>query len=290
MIHEQAGLIRAVKQCKAFWDRPALVKLVLYRDTLPYQSMVLAIIFGSLGAIIYFIFINRATPSRLARDGYAASAADLVVSLSLACLIPIMLIVTAVGTGYFVERYAVGAAVGVALVAGLLAAFLNEHIPKLEAGVFVVANYSFSVAFLCLWILSPRQDYAGLQNDPLFASVPSQEQIVIADALTFSPTWFYSNPHGQARLHYLADLAYAVEQPEPVPEYSLTIEQPYGAAKIDDYDTFLAAHREFLLYCIGSPRREWVKNRLIKGGWHLIPIASEGTRQLYRVRAPLPMP
>jgi acyl-CoA synthetase (AMP-forming)/AMP-acid ligase II len=56
-----------------------------------------------------------------------------------------------------------------------------------------------------------------------------------------------------------------------------------GAPKLDDYAEFLATHRQFLLFCAGLPNLEWVRNRLISGGWRLTPIASSGARILYQV-------
>jgi hypothetical protein len=125
-----------------------------------------------------------------------------------------------------------------------------------------------------------------VQSNLLLRSAPNRDPIVIADAVVFWPTWWYSDAGARARLHYLADLSYAVKQPDFIPEYALSLEQPYGAPKLDNYRDFLAANREFLLFCVGMPRLEWVKERLQSEGWRLTPIASSDQNLLYRVERP----
>lgn len=103
---------------------------------------------------------------------------------------------------------------------------------------------------------------------------------------SFLPTWWYSDSTTRAEIHYLSDLSYAVKNPDFIPEYALTLEQPFGAPKFDDYKEFLSTHREFLLYCVGMPRLEWIKDRLIHEGWNVVLIRSEGSKKIYRVTKP----
>lgn len=130
------------------------------------------------------------------------------------------------------------------------------------------------------------QQVMGAQTDPLFLSARTGEPLVIADAVVFLPTWWYSDSTTRAEIHYLSDLSYAVKNPDFIPEYALTLEQPFGAPKFDDYKEFLSTHREFLLYCVGMPRLEWIKDRLIHEGWNVVLIRSEGSKKIYRVTKP----
>jgi len=54
---------------------------------------------------------------------------DLAVGVALVLILPIMLVLTGLGTGYFWERYGIGSALGVALVCGLLFSWLNKQLP-----------------------------------------------------------------------------------------------------------------------------------------------------------------
>ena len=294
MLHEQAGLLRLVKQCSVFWARPQLgsfsVYWSVYSDTVPKPAAALALIVGALAAFPYAILARNGVFGKPAKPPSRPPIEDLAVGSALALLLPVMLVVTRIGTGYFWDRYAAGTALGIAVLSGLLLSWLSERLPAIEAFVFAGILYSLSSAMIVFWFVSPVQRFAGAQADPLFLSAPAQETIVIANAVRFAPAWWYADPAARGRLHYLSDLDYAVKQLDFIPEYTLTAEQQFGAPKLDSYKEFLAAHREFLLYCDGTSRLEWVKNRLGGDGWQLVPIGSQGTRELFRVFAPASVP
>jgi hypothetical protein len=211
---------------------------------------------------------------------------DIGAGVGLLLLLPIMLLVTRFGSGYFAPRYAVGTALGVAVLSGLLLHRLNLHWPALKRVVPVAAFYGFAVAIAVLWFSGPVQPNAGDANDPVFLAAPKDEPIVMASSKQFTPTWWYTDADTRARLHYLVDLNDASHRPHLVGEYSVAIQQNYGAPRIDQYQTFLATHREFLLYCHGDENLEWIRDRLATDGWTLTPLKSQGKLVLYRVTAP----
>jgi hypothetical protein len=289
MLRAQAGLLKAVKLCPVFWARPTLQSLMLYRQTVPIHTLkLLSVLIAAalIETLIYVVLAGDGRWGKVAKRVPEAHIEDLAVGSALVLILPIMLLISKLETGYFQERYAVGSSLGVALVSGLLFSSFNERFPKIKAFVFAGIAYCFLVGLHNFWYSGPFQPLAGVQSDPLFLSAPAQEPLVMSDALIFLPTWWYSDPSVRARLHYLTDLNYAVKQPDFVPEYGLANEEPYGAPKLDDYKEFLAAHREFLLYYYGTPRVEWVKSRLSSDGWRLILIRSEGAHELYRVTGP----
>jgi hypothetical protein len=197
-----------------------------------------------------------------------------------------MLLITKAGTGYFWPRYAVGSVLGVAILAGFLMSRLGQRAAAFDflAGAGVFYSLIFAIVSICTAQLPPQA--VGAQRDSFFLSAGTGEPIVIADAVVFAPTWWYSDTASRAGIHYLGDLSYAVKEPDFIAEYALTLEQGLGAPKIDDYNQFLSTHREFLLYCVGLPRLEWVKDRLANEGWNVVLIRSEGTKTLYRVSKP----
>jgi hypothetical protein len=290
MLHGQAGLLHAVKQSQNFWSRPNLGSLLIYAYTIPKPIPVIVCVVLALGALLrYGIFRKNWKPEREIKQAPLVRTEDSAVGAMLVLILPIMLIVTKIGTGYFWERYAIGAALGIAIVSGLWSAYLSERVLMIGALIPSGIMWGFSVALLNFWLVGPSQGNAGVQSDPLFLSAIAREPTVVADAVIFLPTWWYSDSGTRVRMHYLSDLSYAIRQPDFIPEYTLTQEQPYGAPKLDNYKEFLATHQEFLLYCYGRPRLEWVKERLISDGWHLIPVQSEGAHELYQVIAPAPM-
>lgn len=290
MLHGLAGLLQAVKNSRNFWARPHLNELFFYLKMFPSLNPPLIVGAGAVGALLrYGIFPKNRAGGENARPLPQVRAEDLAIGLMLALILPVMLLVSQFEAGYFMPRYAIGSDIGIAILLGLLPSPLSRRLPGVSAFAPAAVLYCSILALLTLWVEGPVPESPGLQSTPLFHSAPEGEPIVIAGAVPFLPTWYYSDPRTRARLHYLSDLSYAVKQPDFIPEYTLTLEQPYGAPKIDPYKIFLASHREFLLYCVGFPRFEWVKDRLIHEGWTLNSIASEGTETLYRVVAPSPV-
>jgi len=284
MLHGQAALLKAIKLSPVFWARPSLWSLLMYHHTLPQPMPILILAAGTLGAFLRFVvFTKNIRSGKKTEPTSRVRIEDIAAGLALVLVLPIILLVTKFGTGYFMARYAIGSTLGVALVSGLLLSRWSERLPRIEDFVPAIIIYCFSISLLGFWQGGQYQHITGVQSDPVFLSAPVQVPIVIADAVIFWPTWWYSDPGVRSRLHYLSDLSYALQQPDFIPEYTLILEQPYGAPKLDNYGDFVASHREFLLYCSGMPRIEWVKTRLSNEGWQLTPIAGSGSNVLYRV-------
>lgn len=289
MLKAQSGLLQAVKSCPDFWARPTLSSLSIYQETIP---TIFPWHIGLIAASLAFIsFLRYAVAKNRPRRGDGRKAIDplvedMAVAWSLTLLLPIMLILTDLGTRYFWARYAVGSALGVALLSGLVGSRVSKRLPYVKNVAVAITVYGLWVTAMVFWYVSPVREGANVQSDPLMQFVPAGSPLVIADAVVFAPTWWYSGPEGRSRLHYLADLNYAVKQPDFIPEYSLTLQQQFGAPRIDDYHVFLTNRQEFFLYCFRMPRLEWVKSRLIKDGWRLFPVASIGGHDLFRVEPP----
>jgi uncharacterized membrane protein len=288
MFHGQAGLLQAVKNCPVFWARPVLKSWWAYYShatpSLISIYVFLALIFGA--------FLKRAAynANRVSKEHiYLANRVcieDLAAGSALIMVLPVMLLVTKLSTGYFTARYVMGSSLGVAIVFGMLLSLWNERWPEIKAFIVVGVVYCLLTALPVFWPVGPESEAARVQADPIYLSTPAQEPIVIADAIVFWPTWWYSDSSTRARLHYLSDLRYAVNQPDFLPEYALTLEQPYGVPKLDNYRDFLNSHGRFLLFSHRMPRLEWTINRLCAEGWRLTPIATSSRNILYQVDRP----
>jgi hypothetical protein len=296
MLHGQSELLTALKHDAAFWTRPQFRFLLFYSRALPPGQFIALLMFGIpaliAGAVIAEKYWNV---GKWAEARIPIHKEDLFAGIALFLILPVMLIVTKLGTGYFATRYAVGSSLGVSIILGILLSYSKFRTWKFEAFIYGGVVYCLFLAYGVL--LPQRVDPKGqVRSDPLFLSSPPGEEIVMSDALLYLPTWWYSTPAVRNRLHYLSDLSYAVKQRDFIPEYSLVYEHSIGTPKLDDYREFLATHHEFLLYYYGIPRREWVQDRLKNDGWTLIPLGSEAWKvyddeptkdhELYRVIAP----
>jgi hypothetical protein len=117
----------------------------------------------------------------------------------------------------------------------------------------------------------------------LLTGAPGTAPIVVASAMAYAPEWWYGSPGLRARLHYLADLPYAVQQPDFLPEFSLVTNQWCVPSKVDDYRQFVSTHDHFLLYSVGAPQLEWVAARLQSEGWWLTVLRTDEHATLYVV-------
>jgi uncharacterized membrane protein len=287
MFRGQAELLKAVKNCPVYWARPALNSFWTYFLAAPNLITILvfsALIFGAF--LSYAAFGAKRASKEQVDSATQVRMEDLAAGSALAMILPVMLLVTNFGTGYFIAKYAIGSSLGVAIVSGLLLSLWNERWPEIKSFIAVGVIYCFITTLPVFWPVGPDSDLDRVQTDPIYLSTPAQEPIVIADAVVFWPTWWYSDSSTRARLHYLSDLSYAVNQPDFLPEYSLTLEQPYGVPKLDNYREFLNSHGRFLLFCHRMPRLEWTIDRLRSEGWRMTPIATSSRNILYQVDRP----
>jgi hypothetical protein len=174
---------------------------------------------------------------------------------------------------------------GVALVLGLLGASLNA---RLSAALVPFVLYCLVVGQTRLWLSTHAS--APDPRATAFLDAPDKEEpIVVASALQYSPMWFYARPELRVRLHYLADPQYAqTHVGDFVPEFSLLLEHEVIPMPVDQYSSFVAQHRQFLMYTSGLGRLEWLPDRLKGDGWSIQPVARSGQAQLFRVTAPVP--
>ncbi len=295
-LHAQSGLLLALKQDEAFWARPQLKFLLLYIHAMPPLIPIAILAFGIPAVVAGAVVAEKYWNSGQQGDERVwVHKEDLCVGLAFILILPLMLLITRLGTNYFAARYAVGTSLGFSIVLGLLLSRPRVRSQKFETVLYALVAYCLLMAYGVL--LPDEMDrMARVQTDPLFLSIAPGEEIVMSDALMYFPAWWYS-PGVRNRLHYLSDLSYAEKQRDFIPEYSLVSEHSIGTPAVDDYREFLATHREFVLYCYGVPRREWLRDRLKSDGWKLTLLGSEwwkntddeptGAHELYRVTAPV---
>lgn len=275
MLHGQHALLAAIRSCPVFWAHPRLRDLKFYRQMVPPFIPLLAFLSAT------FFLLNRAVKTRHHSEFRVSHvpAEDLAIALTLGLFLPLMLLVTHFGTNYFQMRYAVGSAMGTAMLTGLGLAQLQSRWKHAASLAEISIIYCFAIGLLTL-IVNASGGPDLPQHDPIFQSAASGQPIVVASALEFSPMWWYSPRYLRKRLHYLSDLRYAGQHSDLIPEYSLALERKYTPMQMDDYHSFLSGNNRFLLYCYGQPRLEWIKLRLSQDGWKVILLRSARRRKV----------
>jgi len=279
-------LLNYVKQSASFWAKPTISSMGSYGEMVCFwlPSAVLVLL------ILTAVNTPASDSGETANKNPGLPAHEVAAAIGLTLLVPVMIGLTWFATGYYLERYAISAAMGIAILAGL------------EIG---GSSHSTAVAALCsillgMWLIAPLADAgartierrmarppsANAATGWTLSDVPGLEPIVVASAVTYIPEWWYAPPQLRERLHYLADLTFAVRQPDFLPELSLVTEQPYVPSKVDDYRQFVSTHDHFLLYSVGVPRLEWISERLRSEGWSLRILRTRGSETLYFAEAP----
>jgi 4-amino-4-deoxy-L-arabinose transferase-like glycosyltransferase len=283
MLHAQALLLSVIRSADTFSARPGWADLGTYERMYPLLLPSL-FLFVALAWALGSAFIPRrkVVPER----SFSVQPEDLAVADVLTMFVPIMVLLTHLGTKYFIARYAIGSALGIALLGGILAAYAGTRWRFANGLVSLLVLYCVTAGMLSLWIPAkqrPPVDYAV----SIFAVVPGTEPIVVASALEFMPSWWYSDRPTRRRLHYLSDLQSAKVIPNMIPEYSLFLDRHQTPMQMEDYGSFLRTHRTFLVYSAGLPGLEWLGTRLLREGWDLKLIASSKRGKLFRATAAL---
>ncbi|HTD56514.1 MAG TPA: hypothetical protein VK670_14085, partial [Silvibacterium sp.] len=292
MLRGQKPLLEAIKACQTFAARPHWTDLKLYAAMLPRFIPVLVIFW----LVILILWIALAPKRERSTRPAGIPVEDWAAAIAATLLLPLILIVARLGTNYFQGRYGIGSGLGIAMLCGMLLSQLRWRYAAALGG--VAAAYGLIAGLLVLRSAAKLPEVLSW-TDPVLRVGSSQElrsgePIVIANATEFSPLWWYSDEQMRARIHYLTDASYTARQSWLVPEYSLLLERAYLPMRLDDYQTWLAGRRHFLLYCSGDPELEWIKHRLADEGWHLTLLQSApavkapgakvaGNREMYEV-------
>ena len=265
MLSVQKPLLAAIRACPVFFSHPKVADLKDYALTLPPLVPILL----SLAVLALLLQLAILKPA-LATPRIHVPLEDVAAACTLSFFIPIMLIATHLGTNFFQTRYGIGSSMGVSMLSGILLGRISGRSAISVA--WAAAAYSLCVGLAGIW-LAAQSPNTSPWLDPVLQAGDLREPVVIASALQFSPLWWYGKDL-RGRVHYLADLGFAGQHSDLVPEYSLALEQDYTPMHMEGYGPFLKMHRHFLLYIYGEPKLEWIRERLVQDGWHLTLLAA----------------
>lgn len=264
----------------AFWAKPHALSLVIF-----YRNLLVPILPSFvIGTIVVFLVfaLEIKKPIRQSRSAPRFPMHEIVAGIGYLLIPPVLIVLTWLKTGYFMDRYAITAVVGCAI----LLAFLSNILffDRARTPVLYIA------ILLCFWITNAatasRQEFDPLKDfsasSPLY---PRHDRlpIVVADAVLFSQVAHYAPPEVRSRLVYLTDPTDAVRRPDFIPELALATHRDLVPGDIEDYAPFLNRNRQFWLYCHGVPRLEWLPSRLRQEGWRLGEEARNGSSVFFRV-------
>ncbi len=265
------------KASAGFTPQPSLLRLSGFYEALLTPLVVpfaLAFVVVAVGSLI------RAEGSR----GEEAArrwmpAPEFAAALSYLFIPLLMLIGTGLTTGDFVNRYAIGAVIGVTA--------LFPYLFSAACGSRVLAPLALTAAVLLIWSgrtpLPPRQmagRSAGFTADSPLYPRNDELPIAVANRLLFLQSAHYASPQVRARLTYLTDAPYVMRRHRFIGEMSLAGDRKLMPGNIADYGPFVGAHSRFWVYVVDQPELEWLPSRLLAEGWKLECKGNRGHKYL----------
>lgn len=271
---------QAILASSHFWARPTQANLLNYLAMIALPLLCL---------VLLFAFLPWPARKTHGQDPSLPPVPlhEWIAAAGLSLLLPALLVLTAAGSGYFLPRYAIGDSLGLAL----LAAWGLPRIPRLQSFAEPLLALSTLTSLLVVGIFLLRAQIVepvqkGLENShavsPVLLNAPAGLPIVVASAFEYPPDWWYAAPNLRGRLIYLADPAYAAQQADFLPEFSLILDRKVVPMPLADYAPYIATHPHFLLLRSGESRLNWTDTRLAASGWRLTPIATAGQDVLYQ--------
>lgn len=261
----------------------------------PVVSDIYAFVFGMAGGLRFqaaaVIVIATALAARWwSRDsgGPRRTVPAYEVIAGLACLaIPAagVLVAATVARGVFFERYVLLATAGIAMVipvivwrvspknglaelvmfALLLIPFTRMTVQTVEPG-----RFAFFDPFLARPLLDRELSRGGL--------------VVVTGGVNYFPLWYYA-PHDKREwMVYLSDPAAELEQTgTSAIDDGYSAVQRHADANVEDFDGFVATHRQFKLYALEPT---WILQRLRAAGAVMHEEATEMNAVIYTVNLP----
>jgi hypothetical protein len=276
-----ALLGNAVHQSATFWAKPRLAEIFRYSRSVAWPML------AAVGLFAAILWRKRPAIRDEAETSVPVPAHEWAAAAALSLILPFQMLFAEFVTGYFQPRYVIGTSLGLALLFAWGVPRIRLLRPVWKPA-FALATLGFTAASLGKLSVDEFRHPAApaklaAETVPAMLNDGSDLPIVVASAYEYAPLWWYSPPAIRARLVYLSDVPYAIQQQDFLPELSLATGQGYIPLHVTPYAAFLKDHPRFLLYLAGESRLEWIGPRLASQGWQSKLLAFSGPRQLFEV-------
>lgn len=280
-----------VSQSPTFAFKPSLAGLGTYTHMVDRWFFV---------AFVMLIALAWVAPPRSENPpGPPVPAHEVAAAIGAALLLPILLGVTWVTTGYFKPRYVIGTSIGIAILLGHAVYAAGRHgrhgaIAALLTMVLMTTIWSGARVVRGInGTVMPFDVMTGATAGSVLTSLPDDRPLVVGSPSVWMRTWWYAQPELRKRLHYLLDPAYAARAGNPLGELSISANRAIVPSPLDAFETFTREHRSFLLYCQGmdvicEDDDDWIKRRLQSLGWTVRPLIARRDETVFAVDAPRP--
>jgi hypothetical protein len=270
----QLPLIRAgASYSSAFWSPPQWVNVPdFYTDLLTPAIVPVAFILV-LGGIYSMMTgsdqgdAGTSTPRVLPWHEVAAAGGFII--------IPVVCVVLAkVSTGAFVNRYAIPAVIGFAVLVGSATAFRRSAALRLVIAVSLTGWFLLSQAREFIEPTGFSMPVSQAQVNRATEWLASRDRdlpVVVADAQTFAVLSHYGSGEVKSRIVYLADPDLALKHlgHNSVERGMLDLLRPWFHMNVVEFESYMAAHSRFLVYgdFVRLSFLNWLVPELHARGW-----------------------
>jgi dolichyl-phosphate-mannose-protein mannosyltransferase len=210
---------------------------------------------------------------------------EIVVALGFLWLPWFSLIVTKIAGGGIAARYTIATTLGLSIAAGYLSHWLRR---RSSAWVLVCVLSAFAGREALFWAAEIFNRNTIPLNVAAFEELVAKDDtpslpIVVANGMDYLPLMYAVPPALKARLVALVDMdaARGYTGSDSI-ELDLELMARYLPLRLYDYDDFVAAHDEFLLYA-GQGLGDWWPGHLLGEGLTLRAVGVDGGNTLYHV-------
>jgi len=216
-----------------------------------------------------------AEPQPLTRSEFPLPFHEVVLTAFLLAVPVLAMIVAALVTRVFMNRYGLSAVIGASILLCSSASWVARRSRTVGAALFLLFLACFVVQS-ALWfrdVLNGRQQYSMRAKPPLqLSKLQNDLPLVISNGLLFLQVDHYESPEIVSRLHFLTDRASALSYmgTDMFDKHYPVIRKWFPIrGKTSSYSDFMKANKRFLM--IGSYEQvlEWLPHKLVADGVHL---------------------
>jgi hypothetical protein len=277
-----------------FWAKPSIKEIFLAQDWLFTLGGHWGVLFAA-GITVLVVYISITRTAQSSGSGHrqvevhALPIADHALTLMLLWL-PVLAVAAArVSHGGMTERYMLPTVLGGALALG----YVIDTMPsagRLLLLILMMMDYSASSVSIASNLVegslletrtAATRDVKAIARQFDGSALP----IVISDGTRYLPMAYYTPADSNAKLYAIVDPYAAVSSTESKSDsvdLALLVLRRYFPLQVEDYNSFVSRHREFLVVLGGGPF-EWWPARLAHDGYTLRLLSTEGRTTVYKV-------
>ncbi len=271
-----------------FWAKPTPLRLFdLYSELFSHAILPGVIALGVIALAGMTRFMRAAPVSR--PDPPLRPTHELAAAIGFLLVPAVVLAFTYLRTGYFMNRYALTAVLGVAI---LTAYLLSSACSWPVASLFILAFVCSATGLRSMNVVHLIGYLRGHAHGPAWGvptgidPVPGSLPVVVSNPLIYLQSAHYGEPALLKSMVYLTDVPTALQQVDPLPEYSLYEARAILPGRTEDCAAFLKQHDRFWLYYSGNPGMEWLLPKLLDAGYAVQAVKQRGIFVLFDVRKP----